>query len=64
MQLMKKIRKPLFIIYLTISIIISSIIGIFFSNIASATVKITDIEFIGAATLPTGYSFQKTELGG
>ncbi|MBC5796283.1 esterase-like activity of phytase family protein [Sphaerospermopsis sp. LEGE 00249] len=64
MQLMKKLRKPLFIIYLTITIIISSIISIFFSNIASATVKITDIKFIGAATLPTGYSFQKTELGG
>lgn len=64
MQILKKLRTQLFIIYLTITIIILGIISIFFNNIASATVKITDIEFIGAATLPTGYTFQNSELGG
>jgi hypothetical protein len=63
MQLIKKFKKPSLIIYFTITFIII-IISIFFSNIASATVKITGIEFIGAATIPTGSSFQKTELGG
>ncbi|MBD2291964.1 esterase-like activity of phytase family protein [Anabaena sphaerica FACHB-251] len=64
MQLIKKLRKPpliILIIYFTITIII---ISLFLSNLASATTKVTGIDFIGAATLPTGYSFQKTELGG
>jgi hypothetical protein len=39
-------------------------IGLFFSNFASASVIITNVEFIGQATLPTGLSFQNTELGG
>lgn len=39
-------------------------IGPFFSNFASASVIITNVEFIGQATLPTGLSFQNTELGG
>lgn len=61
MQLLKKIRKlPLFI-SLTISIII---ISLFFSNIASAKVTVSSIEFIGAASLPKGLSLQNTELGG
>ncbi|TAF10975.1 MAG: esterase-like activity of phytase family protein [Nostocales cyanobacterium] len=61
MQLIKKLRKPQLIIYLTITIII---ISLFFSNLAAATVIVTSIDFIGAATLATGISFQKTELGG
>ncbi|MBK1987526.1 esterase-like activity of phytase family protein [Sphaerospermopsis aphanizomenoides BCCUSP55] len=56
----KRLKFPLFI-YFVIPIII---IGLLFGNIASASVKITSIEFIGAANLPTGLSFQKTELGG
>ncbi|NET74186.1 MAG: esterase-like activity of phytase family protein, partial [Sphaerospermopsis sp. SIO1G2] len=32
--------------------------------LASATVKIKDIEFIGATSLPTGFMFKNTELGG
>lgn len=61
MQLFKKIKKLPLIIYFTITLII---ISLFFSNIASAKVTVTGIDFIGAATLPTGLSFQKTELGG
>ncbi|WP_413172324.1 esterase-like activity of phytase family protein [Anabaena azotica] len=61
MQLLKKLFKPPLIIYIIIPIII---ISLFSSNIATASVKITSIEFIGAATLPTGLSFQKIELGG
>ncbi|MTJ52115.1 esterase-like activity of phytase family protein, partial [Anabaena sp. UHCC 0253] len=34
------------------------------SNFASASLTISSIEFIGQATLPTGLSFQKTEIGG
>ncbi|MEA5577453.1 esterase-like activity of phytase family protein [Anabaena sp. UHCC 0451] len=63
MQLFKKIKKLPLIIYFTITITII-IISLFFSNIASAKVTVTGIDFIGAATLPTGLSFQKTELGG
>lgn len=61
MQLLKKLFKPPLIIYFIIPIIV---ISLFFSNIAIASVKITSIEFIGAATLPTGLSFQNIELGG
>ncbi|MEA5550193.1 esterase-like activity of phytase family protein [Anabaena cylindrica UHCC 0172] len=61
MQLIKKLCKPSQIIYFIISIII---ITLFFSNFATAAVKITSIDFIGEAILPTGLSFQNTELGG
>jgi hypothetical protein len=58
---LKNIRKTPLIIALTISIVI---ISLFVSNLASAAVKITEINFIGAASLPTGFNFQNTELGG
>ncbi|WP_353929650.1 esterase-like activity of phytase family protein [Okeanomitos corallinicola TIOX110] len=61
MKITKIITKKYLIIYLTITIIISSL---FINNLASATVKVTDIEFIGAASLPTGFDFKNTELGG
>jgi hypothetical protein len=57
----KKIKTISLLIYLTITIIITSL---FVTNLASAAVKITEIKFIGAAKLPTGFSFKKTELGG
>jgi hypothetical protein len=44
---------------------ISSILISFpFNNFASASSMISRIEFIGQATLPTGLTFQKTEIGG
>lgn len=61
MQFFLKLKKTKLIIFLTIPIII---ISLFWSNLASATVKITGIEFIGAANFPTGFVFQNTELGG
>ncbi|MFM7407307.1 MAG: esterase-like activity of phytase family protein [Cuspidothrix sp.] len=56
-----KLRKFSLILLFTLPLII---IGLFFSNFASASIIITNIEFIGQATLPTGLTFQNTELGG
>ncbi|MTJ06966.1 esterase-like activity of phytase family protein [Anabaena sp. UHCC 0204] len=56
-----KPRKLSLIIIFSIPLIL---IGFFFSNFASASLTISSIEFIGQATLPTGLSFQKTEIGG
>ncbi|MBE9231530.1 esterase-like activity of phytase family protein [Cuspidothrix issatschenkoi LEGE 03284] len=56
-----KLRKFSLILLFTLPLIT---IGLFFSNFASASVIITNVEFIGQATLPTGLSFQNTELGG
>lgn len=56
-----KLRKFSLILLFTLPLII---ISLFFSNFASASVIITNVEFIGQATLPTGLSFQNTELGG
>ncbi|WP_016951379.1 esterase-like activity of phytase family protein [Anabaena sp. PCC 7108] len=61
MQLLKKLWKPPPVIYFLILI---TIITLFISNFASASVIVSGIEFIGEATLPTGLSFQKTEVGG
>ncbi len=56
-----KLRKLSLILLFTLPLII---IGLFFTNFASASVIVNNIEFIGQATLPTGLSFQNTELGG
>ena len=40
------------------------LIGSFFSHLPSPSLIISSVEFIGEATLPTGLSFQKTEVGG
>lgn len=61
MQIIKKILRLPLIIYFSISILI---ITLFLSNLASDTINVSGIKFIGQATLPTGLSFQKTELGG
>jgi hypothetical protein len=63
MQLIKKLLTLPRIIYFTISILIITLF-FFFSNLASASVMVTDIEFIGQAVLPTKLSFQKTQVGG
>lgn len=63
MQLIKKLLTLPRIIYFIIPILIISLF-FFFSNLASASVIVTDIEFIGQAVLPTKLYFQKTQLGG
>ncbi|EFA71710.1 hypothetical protein CRD_02810 [Raphidiopsis brookii D9] len=59
-----KWKNPRMVIYGIITMIIVSIMGLFLGQIANATVRITDIEFLGVATLPTGYTFQNTKVGG
>ncbi|HLO84133.1 MAG TPA: esterase-like activity of phytase family protein [Nostocaceae cyanobacterium] len=54
-------RKNLLTIYITIPLVILSFL---INNLASASVTVSSIEFIGQAILPTGLSFQKTEVGG
>ena len=61
MKPIKKIRSIPKIIYFLIPIIIICTVLI---NIPSYATEITGVEFIGSATLPTGLTFQKTELGG
>ncbi|MGJ5674685.1 MAG: esterase-like activity of phytase family protein [Nostochopsis sp.] len=61
MHFVKKILKiPKFILFLLAIFIIS----FFFSNFRTSAVEIADIKFIGSATLPKGFLFQKTEVGG
>jgi len=59
-----KWKNPRMVIYSIITMIIVSIMGLFLGQIATANVRITDIEFLGVATLPTGYTFQNTAIGG
>lgn len=63
MRLIKKLLTFPKIIYFIIPI---ALIGLFFffSNVASASVIVTDIEFIGQAILPTGLTLEKTPVGG
>lgn len=61
MQLIKKLLTWPRIIYFFLPIII---ISLWFNNLASAAQTVTNIEFIGQATLPTGLIFQKTQFGG
>lgn len=61
MQLIKKLLTLPRIIYFIIPILI---IILFWSHLASAAVTVSDIEFIGQATLPKGLSLQKTPVGG
>ncbi|OUL32243.1 esterase-like activity of phytase family protein [Nostoc sp. 106C] len=61
MQFIKKLLTWPRSIYFLLPIII---IGLFWSNLASAAVTVSGIEFIGQATLPKGLYFQKTPVGG
>ncbi|OUL36488.1 hypothetical protein BV372_07405 [Nostoc sp. T09] len=61
MQFIKKLLTWPRIIYF---IIPTLIISLLWSNLASAAVTVSSIEFIGQATLPKGLSFQKTPVGG
>jgi len=61
MQRLKKLLSWPRIIYFILPILI---ISLWFSNLASAAVTVTNIELIGQAILPTGLTFQKTQVGG
>jgi hypothetical protein len=61
MYLIKNIWRLPRIFYVFILVLIISIL---LSNLISYPVEITDIDFIGSATLPTGLTFQNTEVGG
>lgn len=63
MQLIKKLLSLPQIIYFCISILVISIL-FFFHNLPINAVEITDIDFIGQATLPKNITFQKTQIGG
>ncbi|MCP6762037.1 MAG: esterase-like activity of phytase family protein [Fischerella sp. CENA71] len=61
MQLVKKILKfPKFILFFLAIFLISLLL----SNFRTSAVEIADIKFIGSDTLPKGYLFQRTEVGG
>ncbi|BAY06938.1 esterase-like activity of phytase family protein [Calothrix sp. NIES-2098] len=61
MQSIKKLLTWPRIIYLIIPILIISFL---WSNLASGVVTVSEIKFIGQATLPKGLTFQKTSVGG
>jgi hypothetical protein len=61
MAKLTKYKRPLLISFVSICTIIISIL---FTNIASAAVIVTGIEFLGEAIIPTGSLFQNTEIGG
>ncbi len=61
MHFVKKILKfPKFILFFLAIFIIS----LFLSNFRTSAVEIADIKFIGSTTLPKGFLFQRTEVGG
>ncbi|RCJ27658.1 hypothetical protein A6770_25275 [Nostoc minutum NIES-26] len=61
MKLLRKLLTIPKIFYFGIAILI---ISIFFTNLSTGGVEISEIKFIGQATLPNKLSFQKTEVGG
>ncbi|BAY46513.1 hypothetical protein SAMD00079811_41250 [Scytonema sp. HK-05] len=61
MQHLKKFLKFRLIIFFLIPILI---VSIFFINLPASAFPITEIDFIGSATFPTDFSFQKTPMGG
>ncbi len=58
--LRKRLTLPR-ILYFCLSILI---ISLFIINLATNDVEIAGIDFLGQATLPKGFSFQKTPVGG
>ncbi|MBF2064355.1 MAG: esterase-like activity of phytase family protein [Calothrix sp. C42_A2020_038] len=61
MQQINKHFSLRLIVYFFIPILILSLL---FSNVPSSAVEITDIEFIGEATIPTGTTLKNTAVGG
>lgn len=62
MQFVKKIFKFPRILFFFVPILI--LLSIFIINIPAPNYPITEINFIGSATFPTGYTFKKTPMGG
>ncbi|MBW4479616.1 MAG: esterase-like activity of phytase family protein [Tolypothrix brevis GSE-NOS-MK-07-07A] len=63
MQLIKKVLNLSKFIWFCIAIVVISIL-FFFYNLPINAVEITDIDFIGQATLPNNLTFQQTAIGG
>jgi hypothetical protein len=63
MQLIKKVLTLPKFIWFCIAIVVISILFLF-HNLPINAVEITDINFIGQATLPNNLTFQKTAIGG
>ncbi|MBH8572291.1 esterase-like activity of phytase family protein [Nostocaceae cyanobacterium CENA369] len=61
MKLLKKLLALPKIFYFGVVILI---VSFFFINLSTGNVEISEIKFIGQATLPNKLSFQKTEVGG
>ncbi|MEL6165609.1 MAG: esterase-like activity of phytase family protein, partial [Cyanobacteria bacterium J06628_3] len=60
MGIRKLFKLPIIILFFA-TIIIVMLVSTSFS---SSAVEVTGIDFVGEATLPTGTSFENTELGG
>jgi len=56
----KLFKLPLIVVFFVTLVIVTLV----FTNFSSSAVEVTDIDFIGEATFPTGIDFQNTELGG
>ncbi|MBD2606170.1 esterase-like activity of phytase family protein [Scytonema hofmannii FACHB-248] len=63
MQLIKKVLTKPKIIWFSIALVVISILFLF-NNLPINAVEITDINFIGQATLPNNLTFQNTTIGG
>jgi hypothetical protein len=63
MQLIKKVFTLPKFIWFCIAILVITVL-FFFQNLPINAVEITDINFIGQATLPNNLAFQKTTIGG
>ncbi|NMG22948.1 esterase-like activity of phytase family protein [Brasilonema bromeliae] len=62
MQFVKKTFKFPRILFFFIPLLI--LISIFIINVPAPNYPITEINFIGSASFPTGYTFKKTPMGG
>ncbi len=60
MRIKKLLKLPLIIVFFITVIVVTLI----FTNLTPSAVKVTGIDFIGEAILPTGTDFENTELGG
>ena len=60
MGIRKLFKLPLIIVFFVTIIAVT----LFFSNFNTYAVEVTGIDFVGEAILPTGTSFNNTELGG
>ncbi|OKH27038.1 esterase-like activity of phytase family protein [Chroogloeocystis siderophila] len=59
MSLSRKLLQPIILIFLSLLFAV-----IFITRQTTPAVPVTAVNFLGEATIPTGFSFQGTELGG